>query len=81
MNRRDGVWFPAKTDCRWLWDLPTCWQGWTVVVCWWIALIAGVLYLSTIVGSLKGVVLFVAVMSLLLTAICYAKGERLRLRD
>ena len=81
MARIDDVWFPAKSDCRWLWDLPTCWQGWTVVIGWWLALIAGVIYLPTIADPTIALPAYILGMSVLLASICYLKGEKLHFWD
>ncbi|HEX3870182.1 MAG TPA: hypothetical protein VHV77_07100 [Pirellulales bacterium] len=71
------VWFPAKRY-GWGWGLPVAWQGWIVLILWFVAFTPGaaILALHTWVGF--GV--FVVLMTALLFAVCYAKGERPRWR-
>ena len=75
----DRVWFPVKADCTWLWDLPTCWQGWAVVIGWWLTLILGIVYLPVVGSPGMALPVFVAAMFALLAAVCYAKGDKLRI--
>lgn len=68
------TWFPAKTY-GWGWGLPTCWQGWLVLLSYCALLIVGMRYLmdrhsDTIVA------LFVTGLTILLIAICWLKGEK-----
>jgi hypothetical protein len=70
-------WFPAKRY-GWGWGPPATWQGWTVSLAWFALLIGGVIRLAPHHrGYLPG---FVGVMTLLLFAVCYAKGEPPRWR-
>jgi CHASE2 domain-containing sensor protein len=71
----DSYWFPAKRF-GWGWGPPRVWQGWAVILLWSLALLAGVLrwrHPAARVG-------FVLAMSVLLTGICYLKGEPPRWR-
>lgn len=79
MEQCNRVWFPAKADSKWLWDLPNCWQGWFVVVTWWLTLIAGTVYLATSLRPAIMLPTFIIAWSALLAAICFIKGERLTL--
>jgi hypothetical protein len=68
---KDQAWFAAKTY-GWGWGLPRRWQGWVVMVGFLAALIGG-----TPIAR-KDVTLFVGyaiVLSFILAAICWWKGE------
>jgi hypothetical protein len=71
-------WFPAKRY-GWGWGPPVTWQGWLVTAAWFLILLAGVLLLDPHRHPIA-ILAFVLLMSLLLLAICYAKGERPRWR-
>jgi hypothetical protein len=71
-------WFPAKRY-GWGWGLPIAWQGWVVVVAFACLVLAG----AVVLLPSRGPVVFVAYSVLLcvvLTAICWLKGERPRWR-
>jgi hypothetical protein len=75
---RERYWFPAKRY-GWGWGPPVVWQGWVVLIVWGAVLIGGMLRLQR-AQHLGPMLAYVTVMSLLLIAICYAKGERPRWR-
>jgi hypothetical protein len=67
-----SIWFPAKRY-GWGWGLPVAWQGWVVLIGWIVVLtlVTPILLIHTVLGFIA----FVFFMSVLLIAICYAKGE------
>jgi hypothetical protein len=70
-------WFPAKR-WGWGWGPPCAWQGWLVLIVW-VAVLAGGLIVLRHDGLGRHLV-WVLVMSLVLTFICYLKGEPPRWR-
>jgi hypothetical protein len=72
-------WFPAKRY-GWGWGLPVTWQGWIVLLVWFAALMAGVTLRFAPHLHPIGFVLFLLLMTTVLMAICYAKGEPPRWR-
>lgn len=71
-------WFYAKTY-GWGWGLPATWQGWVVLVAFFVLLIAG----STFLLPRRGVLWFtvyVLVLTAVLIAICWQTGEPPRWR-
>jgi len=78
MSKHPGYWFPAKRY-GWGWGLPTTWQGWVVI-----GIYAGVIGTAAIVlPPSREPALFTAsvvLLSLLLTAVCWIKGEPPRWR-
>ena len=69
----DRYWFPAKRY-GWGWGLPSVWQGWVVLAAYLGMLAAGALLLPP-VDELGTFLVFAAILSVVLTAICWAKGE------
>mgnify|MGYP006274330313 FL=1 len=78
MDEKPRYWFPAKTY-GWGWGLPTCWQGWAVIVGY-----LGLLWANAQwhppseypIGYFVGV----TALTLLLVAICWRVGEPPRWR-
>ena len=70
------VWFPAK-KYGWGWGLPNCWQGWIVLTVY-LGLLAGGAFLVSKHTELF--LAYTAVLSIVLIAICYLKGEKPRWR-
>jgi hypothetical protein len=67
-------WFPAKR-CGYGWGPPNCWQGWLVILAY-VALLSGGAFL---LRPDRHAVLFVAYvvgLSIILTIICWLKGEK-----
>ena len=71
-------WFPAKRY-GWGWGPPLTWQGWLVTLAWFLILLAGVPLIDPRRHPIAFLA-FVLLMSLVLLAICYAKGEPPRWR-
>ncbi len=78
MASKHEYWFPSKRY-GWGWGLPTCWQGWTVLLTYFaLAVIAAIVvqparHLSTYIAV-------VALLTLALVAVCWLKGEPPRWR-
>jgi uncharacterized membrane protein YhaH (DUF805 family) len=70
-------WFPAKRY-GWGWGLPITWQGWVVLVVWFVILYPGSVW--TVMRHWALFAAFIVVMTGSLIAICYAKGEPPRWR-
>jgi hypothetical protein len=71
-------WFPAKRY-GWGWGLPLTWQGWAVLAAF-IALIMADLWMFPPGKALPAFVACVVGLSMLLTAVCWLKGEPPRWR-
>ena len=67
-------WFPAKRY-GWGWGPPTKWQGWFALLTWAAALFGGVFLLPHNQYQFASRLAFVLLMGILLTLICYWKGE------
>ena len=65
-------WFPAKRY-GWGWGPPSTWQGWVVLISWFVILIPVSIVLAKYRSPLFFV--FLAAMVTALIAICYCKGE------
>lgn len=70
-------WFPAKRY-GWGWGPPSTWQGWLVVMLWIAVLIPATIWLAA--RNLALYYVFLALMTVVLLAIVYAKGEPPRWR-
>ena len=77
MNLKEKkIWFPAKTH-GWGWGPPNCWQGWVVLVVWFVVLTAGTPLAARSPILFVGHTLF---LSAILILICWLKGEKPRWR-
>jgi len=66
-------WFPAKRY-GWGWGMPTVWQGWAVLAAFFVLLaVAAAIFLPA--QRHGAFVVCTSLLSLLLVAICWAKGE------
>ena len=75
MAEQPEYWFPAKRY-GWGWGPPRTWQGWVVVVVFFVLFGAGFIILSPDEDRI-GFFIYNAVLVVLLIAVCYAKGEPL----
>jgi asparagine N-glycosylation enzyme membrane subunit Stt3 len=66
-------WFPAKRY-GWGWGPPTAWQGWAVLVVFFLLLLLGAFFFLARQDVLAFVI-YTAVLSAALVAVCYVKGE------
>ena len=78
MSEQPVYWFPAKRF-GWGWGMPRTWQGWVVLVVFFALLGLGVFIFPPSDHSL-GFVVYTCVLVVLLTAVCYVKGEPPRWR-
>jgi hypothetical protein len=77
MGNDDRYWFPAKRY-GWGWGPPTIWQGWAVLLIWFVAIVVATIRLMP--GHLAAFLSFNLLMVVLLLFICYVKGEPPRWR-
>lgn len=66
-------WFRAKRY-GWGWGLPLTWEGWLVLV-GYVAMVVAGRYIFPPAGQRSGFIAYVVVLTVVLCAICYAKGE------
>ena len=78
MSTEHEYWFPAKRY-GWGWRLPSCWQGWAVLVTYF-ALIGLDIRLFPPARGPFTFALIVALLSVALVAVCWLKGEPPRWR-
>jgi hypothetical protein len=71
-------WFRAK-HYGWGWGLPATWQGWAVLVAFVALLVLGSIIFPPR-QELWSYLAYVAVLAVLLTGICWLKGEPARWR-
>jgi hypothetical protein len=71
-------WFPAKRY-GWGWGLPGTWQGWLVMAAFVALLVAGIILFPPR-AALGLFLIYVIVLGVLLTGVCWLKGEPLRWR-
>ena len=78
MSDKVNYWFPAKRY-GWGWGVPETWQGWTVIAGYVALTGAGII---VIVPSMRpaSFLAYLIVLTLVLIAICRAKGEPPRWR-
>lgn len=67
-------WFPRKTF-GWGWGLPSCWQGWVVMLSYIMLLIGGSFGLKHSPKSAAFFVIYSVGLSVVLVAVCWWKGE------
>ncbi len=72
-NEKVTYWFPAK-QYGWGWGVPVAWQGWAVLAIFTGLMVAGGLMLLPGYGPVVFGV-YTAVLSILLIAVCWIKGE------
>lgn len=72
MNKDNRYWFPAKRY-GWGWGPPNCWQGWAVLLVWFMIVFAALRTFSR--EHAMAYLFFLVVMTGLLLVICYLKGE------
>lgn len=78
MDEFPHYWFPAKRY-GWGWGLPTAWQGWVIFLVFIALLLGGALWWLPRHG-LAAFLIWTAVISAALLAVCWAKGEPPRWR-
>lgn len=78
MSSEQKHWFPAKRY-GWGWGLPVTWQGWAVLVAFFVLLAGGAIFLLPSHHPAMFVA-YSAVLSTVLIAVCWVKGEPPRWR-
>jgi len=71
-------WFPAKRY-GWGWGLPSIWQGWVVLLVYVALVLGGIPLVQSTKGNLVYIA-YVVVLTALLVAVCWLKGEPPRWR-
>jgi hypothetical protein len=66
-------WFPAKRY-GWGWSLPCCWQGWTVLAIYVLAMAVTIPLINARLGN-NDALAFAAGMTIVLLYVVYKKGE------
>lgn len=79
MSTRNAYWFPAK-KFGWGWGLPVVWQGWAVLATFFLLLACGGVVILPGHGPLAFLA-YAVLLCVLLTAVCWAKGEPPRWRQ
>ncbi len=78
MQPERQYWFPAKRH-GWGWGLPTMWQGWLVLVIFFLLVIVGAL--AILPGYGHGIFFaYIALLVGLLMVVCWLSGEPPRWR-
>jgi hypothetical protein len=78
MSTEHEYWFPAKRY-GWGWGLPSCWQGWGVLVTYFGLIALDIRLVPPVQGPFT-FALFVALLSVALVAVCWLKGDPPRWR-
>jgi hypothetical protein len=78
MTTDNDYWFPAK-HYGWGWGLPIKWQGWVVMIIYIALLLAGAFTLLPD-GGQGMFIAYAAMLSLVMFAVCWFKGEPPRWR-
>ena len=78
MTQTPNYWFAAKRY-GWGWGLPLAWQGWIVLAIFVALVIAGVVLFPPH-QSPVAFIIYVVALSVLLTIVCWIKGEPPRWR-
>ena len=71
--QQSQYWFPAKRY-GWGWGLPSSWQGWVVLVAFFV-LLATSAYVFPPKQELAAFLVCTVLLSVVLVAVCLAKGE------
>ena len=78
IRRGPPYWFPTKRY-GWGWGLPVCWQGWVVMIAYFVLLPLGAIIFPP-VTQVFAFMIYVQVLTLVLVLICWLKGEPPRWR-
>jgi hypothetical protein len=78
MQTDHHYWFPAKRY-GWGWGFPISWEGWLVFTAFFALIIAGV-FLFPPAKAMGAFMAYIVVLSVVLTAVCWLKGEPPRWR-
>jgi hypothetical protein len=72
-EQRPRYWFPVKRY-GWGWGIPCAWQGWAVLVGYLLLVFGGIVFIDP-QRRVLAYLLYVALLSALLIAICWHTGE------
>lgn len=78
IRRGPPYWFPTKRY-GWGWGLPSCWQGWVVLIGYFVLTLTAALIFPPH-DRLTAFLVSVHTLTLLLIVICWIKGEPPRWR-
>lgn len=74
MSDRKTFWFPAKRY-GWGWGLPVRWQGWVVLAGYFALLFVGLQFFRPRT-DVRGLLIYMALLTVVFIAIIVAKGEK-----
>ncbi|NJL31096.1 MAG: hypothetical protein HC898_05420 [Phycisphaerales bacterium] len=77
-HHKPTYWFPAKRY-GWGWGPPNCWQGWAILLGWFVIQIPVTIYLAR-QQQIITLLIFTLIMVMALIAACWYKGEPPRWR-
>lgn len=77
-SEKPRYWFPAKRY-GWGWGVPSCWQGWVVLIGYLVLCFAGLLLLRP-PKQVLSYALYQAALAIAFITICWKKGEPPRWR-
>jgi hypothetical protein len=72
-------WFPAP-KYGFGWGLPVCWQGWAVLLSYFLLIAGGCVFMSRSATHFPIFIAFVTLVTGVFIFICWVKGEKLRWR-
>jgi hypothetical protein len=78
MQTDHKYWFPAKRY-GWGWGFPSSWEGWLVFATFFALIVAG-FFMFPPAEEVGSFVAYTAIVSVLLVAVCWLKGEPPRWR-
>ena len=78
LSHTQNYWFRAKRY-GWGWGLPATWHGWAVILMYLALVVGGIRFVQVPEGSIAYVA-YVAVLTVVLIAVCWLKGEPPRWR-
>jgi hypothetical protein len=74
-KEKKKIWFPAKTYGVG-WGFPSAWQGWVVMLSYFLLLIIGFKFLTASPVLVPFFIMYVLVMTGILLFVCWKKGEK-----
>ena len=75
MAQEKKPWFPAK-KYGYGWGLPNTWQGWCVLILYFVLCLVGVKWLTNPLYLLPFFMIYIVLISGLLVYVCWKKGEQ-----
>ena len=77
-TEKSKYWFPAKRY-GWGWGLPSRWQGWAVLLIYFVLVLAGIPLVQAKVGVVLYLV-YASALTVVLIGVCWLTGEPPRWR-